>query len=214
MSTGRSRRLSAGPCRVLFFFLAAVLTLTGTAATASAAVRPAFENRVKALNAAVIAGVGPNGDISAGQRRGEALPQQDLAQRHGVHTYYVLAASDSGPTTGPAVLVHNTGGACPRPMGVPTDESWGNANSLARHFRDHGADFGATSAEDYASQASQFFQRGLQGGLPTKVDADGVIRVYDPSSNTFGAFNPPGTTRTFFKPTSPGYWSRQPGSAP
>jgi hypothetical protein len=41
-----------------------------------------------------------------------------------------------------------------------------------------------------------------------------VIRIYDPATNTFGAFNPSGATRTFFKPTSPSYWERQPGSAP
>ena len=84
--------------------------------------------------------------------------------------------------------------------------------TLERHFTDHGADFGTTSAEDYANQASQFFQRSQAQGLPTKIDANGVIRVYDPASNTFGAFNPNGTTRTFFKPTSPTYFQRQPGT--
>jgi len=97
---------------------------------------------------------------------------------------------------------------------LSTEESWGNPGSLARHFRDHGADFGATSAEEYASEASSFFQRGLQEGLPTKIDSDGVIRIYDPNTNTFGAFNANGTTRTFYKPSSPTYWDRQPGNAP
>lgn len=91
---------------------------------------------------------------------------------------------------------------------------WGNPRTLARHFRDHGADFGAKSADDYARQASDFFRRSQADRLPTKVDADGVIRVYDPRTNTFGSFNPDGTTRTFFKPTSPTYFDRQPGSAP
>lgn len=59
-----------------------------------------------------------------------------------------------------------------------------------------------------------FFRRSQADRLPTKVDADGVMRVYDPRSNTFGAFNPDGTTRTFFKPTSPTYFDRQPGGAP
>ena len=31
-----------------------------------------------------------------------------------------------------------------------TQESWGNQGTLARHFRDHGADFAANSADDYA----------------------------------------------------------------
>jgi hypothetical protein len=98
---------------------------------------------------------------------------------------------------------------------LSSEDSWGNPNSLARHFRDHGADFGATSAEDYANQASQFFQRSQREGLPTKIDSDGVIRVYDPETNTFGSFNPDGTTKTFFTPKSGiDYWNRQPGSPP
>jgi len=85
---------------------------------------------------------------------------------------------------------------------------------LAGHFRDHGADFAAKSVDDYARQASEFFQRAQRSGLPTKIYADGVILVYDSASTTFGAFNANGTTRTFFKPTSPTYWDRQPGSSP
>jgi len=92
--------------------------------------------------------------------------------------------------------------------------TWGDPRTLARHFREHGADFGAKSADDYATQVSQFFGRSQAESLPTKVDADGVIRVYDPKTNTFGAFNSDGTTKTFFKPTSPTYWERQQGSAP
>ncbi|MGE3231440.1 MAG: hypothetical protein AB7J30_18570, partial [Hyphomicrobium sp.] len=91
---------------------------------------------------------------------------------------------------------------------------WGNPKTLADHFARHGKDFGAKSADDYAKQASDFFRRSQADRLPTKIDADGVIRVYDPRSNTFGAFNPDGTTRTFFKPTSPTYFDRQPGGAP
>jgi len=94
------------------------------------------------------------------------------------------------------------------------EESWGNPNTLEGHYAEHGSDFGANSAADYADKASQFLQRAQSEGLPTKIDADGVIRVYDPNTNTFGSFNPNGTARTFFKPTSPTYWSRQPGSPP
>jgi len=98
---------------------------------------------------------------------------------------------------------------------LPPEDSWGSPSSLARHFRDHGADFGATSAEDYANQASQFLQRSQREGLPTKIDSDGVIRVYDPETNTFGSFNSDGTTKTFFTPKNGiDYWNRQPGSPP
>jgi pyocin large subunit-like protein len=94
---------------------------------------------------------------------------------------------------------------------------------LSDHFRRHGADFGARSADDYAGQASEFFQTGLQRGLPTKIDPKtGAIRIYDPSTNTFGAYNPSGTTRTFYRPdpsshgyaTNWDYWQAQPGYSP
>jgi pyocin large subunit-like protein len=81
---------------------------------------------------------------------------------------------------------------------------------LTDHFNRHGPDFDAKSAEDYARRANQFFERRAQ--FPTKVDSDGVIRVYDPRTNTFGAYNPNGTTRTFLKPKLPGYFDKQPGT--
>ena len=49
------------------------------------------------------------------------------------HDFYV-------DTVAGTVLVHN----CP----IGPSESWGNPDSLASHFAVHGADFGATSAED------------------------------------------------------------------
>jgi pyocin large subunit-like protein len=77
-------------------------------------------------------------------------------------------------------------------------DSWGNSDSLGDHFARHGADFGAESEADYADWASRFFQDSQAENLPTKIDANGTIRVYDPETNSFGAFNPDGTTRTFF----------------
>lgn len=100
------------------------------------------------------------------------------------------------------------------PVRLPARESFGNPAKLDDHFRRHGGDLGASSADDYAAKASDFLESSQRQRLPTKIDADGVVRVYDPRSNTFGAYNPGGTTRTFFKPSSPGYFDRQPGAAP
>jgi pyocin large subunit-like protein len=99
---------------------------------------------------------------------------------------------------------------------------WGRPETLARHFRDHGAQFGARNADDYARMADDFFEQSQRGGLPTKIGPDGTIRAYDPATNTFGSFNPNGTTRTFFKPdpsvhgypTNLDYWNAQPGAVP
>lgn len=94
---------------------------------------------------------------------------------------------------------------------LSTKDSWANLKTLGDHFARHGADFGAKSADDYASMASKFFQRGGAQQIPTKIAPDGTIRMFDPATNTFGSFAPNGMTKTFFKPTSPTYWSRQPG---
>ncbi len=93
----------------------------------------------------------------------------------------------------------------------PAAVTWGNLASLEDHFVRHGADFGARSAEDYAAQAWRFRQRARVGGLLVKVDDDGVQRVFDSATGAFAAYNPGGTTKTYFKPGNRDYFNRQPG---
>ena len=93
----------------------------------------------------------------------------------------------------------------------PTRETWGQMSSLQDHFDRHGADFQAKDPDDYARMAWEFQQRAKAEGLPTKMDGDGVIRIFDPKSGAFAAYNRNGTTKTFFKPNSRGYFERQPG---
>jgi hypothetical protein len=40
--------------------------------------------------------------------------------------------------------------------GLGAAESWGRPETLAKHFKDHGANFGAKSAEEYAQLASRW----------------------------------------------------------
>jgi hypothetical protein len=102
-------------------------------------------------------------------------------------------------------------GAATAGRAPPARETWGYLPSLQDHFERHGADFRARDAEDYARLAWEFQQRAKAERLPTKVDADGVVRVFDPKSGAFAAYNRNGTTKTFFKPNSPTYFQRQPG---
>jgi pyocin large subunit-like protein len=92
-------------------------------------------------------------------------------------------------------------------------ETWGHVDSLPDHFARHGRDFHARDAEDYAAQAAAFLQRARTEGLPAKRDTDGSLRIYDPATGAFGAYNRNGTTRTYFKPGSPDYFERQPGTS-
>ena len=69
---------------------------------------------------------------------------------------------------------------------------------LRDHFERHGADFGSKDAKSYERRASNFYS---DPNALAKMSRDGVIRLYDPTSNTFGSYNADGTIRTFFKPT-------------
>ncbi len=93
----------------------------------------------------------------------------------------------------------------------PTRETWANVDSLPDHFARHGADFAAKDADDYARMAWEFRERAKGEHLPTKVDEAGVLRVFDPKTGAFAAYNRDGTTKTFFKPGGRGYFERQPG---
>lgn len=99
----------------------------------------------------------------------------------------------------------------PTSRAPPTRETWGYLPSLPDHFERHGHDFNAKDADDYARMAWEFRQRAKAEGLLTKVDSEGVTRIYDPKSGAFGAYNRNGTTKTFFKPNSRDYFDRQPG---
>lgn len=91
-------------------------------------------------------------------------------------------------------------------------QTWGHIDTLADHFARHGSDFHARNADDYAAQAAAFLQRAKANGLPAKRDGDGSLRIFDPGTGAFGAYNANGTTRTYFKPGTPGYFDRQPGT--
>lgn len=99
------------------------------------------------------------------------------------------------------------------PMVAPaTSITWGNLDSLEDHFVRHGGDFASSSPDDYAAKAWQFLQRAKREGLPMKWDdSDRTLRVWDPKSRSFAAYDRRGKTRTFFKPSNPTYWDRQPG---
>ena len=114
-------------------------------------------------------------------------------------------------------------GVTPGTVDLPGASTWGRPSTLTDHFVRHGPDFGAATEAEYAYQASQFFQEGLANGLPIKIDPkNGVIRMYDADSNTFGAYNANGTTATFYKPdpaqhglaSNQDYWNAQPGYSP
>lgn len=94
----------------------------------------------------------------------------------------------------------------------PTRQTWGHLDSLQDHFERHGRDFSSKSPDDYAAQAWAFLQRARTENLPMKLDdTDGTLRIFDPKTGAFAAYNGAGMTKTFFKPDNSTYWQRQPG---
>lgn len=126
------------------------------------------------------------------------------------NTFTTPGAAVSAP-----VVTHGSGvnaaSAETQPQAPPARLTWGSMRTLRDHFERHGRDFGATDPDDYARRAWLFLQRGRTEGLPAKRDSEGVLRVYDPATRSFGAYNRDGTTRTFFKPGRRDYFQDQPG---
>ena len=76
---------------------------------------------------------------------------------------------------------------------------WEKPETLADHYAQHGKGVGATSEEEYTRMAHEFYLN--KGQYQVKVDKEGITRVYDAARNLFGAYNPNGTTKSYFAPT-------------
>lgn len=88
--------------------------------------------------------------------------------------------------------------------------TWANPNTLKDHFDRHAKAFSITDESAYENQAHQFYLN--RDKYQTKTDENGVIRVYDAQTNTFGVYNSNGKTITFFKPShGQRYFDSQPG---
>ncbi|UPY81078.1 TIGR04388 family protein (plasmid) [Leptospira weilii] len=77
---------------------------------------------------------------------------------------------------------------------------WKDLGNLLDHVERHGSDFGITSPFEYAQKATDFLKNAKANGYQVRVDPKGITRVYDPQTNTFGSYNPDGSTKTFYKP--------------
>lgn len=82
---------------------------------------------------------------------------------------------------------------------------------LDEHFAKHGGEFGDVTREGYLRLAQELRDRPAGGDVLELVrDGDGVVTRFDRASGAFGAYEPDGTIRTFFKPDDgEAYFRRQ-----
>ncbi|HYC67189.1 S-type pyocin family protein [Brevundimonas sp.] len=85
---------------------------------------------------------------------------------------------------------------------------------VARLFERNGADFGATSAEDYLAKVQGFIAR-PPSGTERAERPNGDILLYHAGSNTFAVVSREGVAKTMFKPRDgAAYWAEQKAAAP
>jgi hypothetical protein len=85
-------------------------------------------------------------------------------------------------------------------LSAEAGRSWANPATLLDHFNRHGADFSTSTPSEYADLAAGLLRRSKTERLPTKIDRSGTVRIYEPSTNSFGSYTADGRTRTFYKP--------------
>ncbi len=139
------------------------------------------------------------------------IPIHPAATTTGTTSNTIAWHSDSKVQLAKSELDSRNASVVAQPNAPPARETWSHPETVQDHFRRHGADFHARDAEEYAAKAWRFRQQAAASGFLVKKDKKGVLRIYDPASDTFGAYNPDGATRTFFKPGKKGYFDHQPG---
>ena len=139
----------------------------------------------------------------------QALKLVILAAILGISWFFGAPKNQPPATSAPVPTAESR---APSTSVLPTGRTWGRIETLGDHFARHGRDFNARNPDDYAAQAAAFLQRAKATGFPAKRDADGSLRVFEPATGAFAAYNRDGTTKTYFKPGSPGYFDRQPGT--
>jgi hypothetical protein len=90
---------------------------------------------------------------------------------------------------------------------VLVDHAWAPTGGTRDGMPPHAPDFDAGTQEEYAKMAYQFLQDAGTKGYEVKL-AGSTLRIYDPATNTFAAYNTSGGVKTFFKPQDgPAYFN-------
>ena len=82
---------------------------------------------------------------------------------------------------------------------------WNNSNfssdkKLAEHYKDHKADFGDVTKEEYVQGARNLLNQNNGGDIQGFTTKSGWLFKYNTKTNEFGLGHPEGTISTYFKP--------------
>jgi pyocin large subunit-like protein len=75
-----------------------------------------------------------------------------------------------------------------------------NTRQLNRKFSKHGADFGASNAEEYERFADDFLGSSARSGVHECGRPQGDKVRYDPQTDAYGVLDAAGVIRTYYKP--------------
>ncbi len=106
-------------------------------------------------------------------------------------------------TKGPSMRYGNTRGAHHR--GDVSDNigyQWAkdfNRGGLEQHFKDHGKEFGAVSAADYASKAVHFANAVDRQNHKSVIDGDGTTYKYDPRDGRLAIITKDGYVVSYYR---------------
>ena len=115
-------------------------------------------------------------------------------------------AREAAPSPGTTTARDGTGSG----TGFGASVGFADTRRLEEHFEKHGAEFGATSRQDYLRLAQKLRDAPAGGPILEAVRRDGVVTRFDRQTGAFIAFNPNGVIRTFFRPNDgERYWRRQ-----
>lgn len=126
-------------------------------------------------------------------------------------------ANTSGPAAGAGAVASSTSAPA---VSTPARETGAGAfgegvgfrshERLVEHFRKHGREFHAATAESYLHLAQALRDGPVGGGVLELARGDGVTCRYDRVSGAFIAFGADGVIRTFFRPNDgERYFERQ-----
>lgn len=112
------------------------------------------------------------------------------------------AEAERPPATAPARQPAERGGR--------RDIGFASQQKLVEHFRKHGGEFGAPSAQEYLRRAQELRDRPAGDKVLEHVREDGVVTRFDRADGAFLAFDADLTIRTFFVPhDGEAYFRRQ-----